>query len=307
MTYATSKAFRMALEQRLAAQALQTGLPLDRLRRRVVFERIVARLHAAEPGQWVLKGGMAIEVRLRDSARLTKDIDLGLREPVEHPDDLHERLSSALGADPYADAFVFAVGPVASLAADGAGHLTWRTAVRADLGGKPFGSVRLDVSPRAHELGRTDVVPLPNSLEFAGIGAPQIEIVDVDRHAAEKLHAMSRDFGTRENSRVRDLVDLVLLLDHGLLDVAAVRGAVVDVWQERDGAAPPSALPPVPARWSETYERLAREHDVRPASFPAALAEAARLWARMFDREGTPAPEPGWGDAKGQRAARFTR
>ncbi len=287
MTYATSSALRMALEQRLANQAQQTGLPLDRLRRRVVFERIVARLHAAEPGRWVLKGGMALEVRLRDSARLTKDIDLGLREPVEDADDLHDRLTSALGADPYADSFVFVVGPVSDLMADGAGHLTWRAAVRAELGGKPFGGVRLDVSPRAHELDRTDVVPLPNSLAFAGIAAPEIEIVDVNRHAAEKLHAMSRDFGTRENSRVRDLVDLVILLDHGLLDVAAVRGAVVDVWQERDGVAPPTALPDLPEGWAETYERLAHEHDLTIASFPAALAEARTLWARMFDPEET--------------------
>lgn len=31
------------------------------------------------PGQWVLIGGMALEVRLRDEARLTKDVDLGFR------------------------------------------------------------------------------------------------------------------------------------------------------------------------------------------------------------------------------------
>lgn len=283
MTYATSRAFRIALEQRLAAQAQETGLPLDRLRRRVVFERIVARLHTAEPGRWVLKGGMALEVRLRDSARLTRDIDLGMRGPVEHPDELHDRLAAALGADPFSDSFVFAVGPVSHLMADGAGHLTWRAAVRADLGGKYFGGIRLDVSPRAHELDRTDVVPLPNSLAFAGIAAPPIEIVDVHRHAAEKLHAMSRDFGARENTRVRDLVDLVILLDHGLLDVAAVRGAVVDVWQERDGSAPPQALPALPHGWADTYERLAHEHDLDTSSFSDALAEATTLWARMFD------------------------
>jgi hypothetical protein len=49
----------MALEDRLLARSNETGVSLDRLRRRVVFERVVARLHAAEPGRWVLKGGMA--------------------------------------------------------------------------------------------------------------------------------------------------------------------------------------------------------------------------------------------------------
>ena len=83
MTYETPQALRTALEQRLLNRSHETGVALDRLRRRVMFERIVARLEAAEPGQWVLKGGMALEVRLRDDARLTKDIDLGLRDDVD--------------------------------------------------------------------------------------------------------------------------------------------------------------------------------------------------------------------------------
>ena len=82
MTYATAEALRIALEHRLLNQSRESGLSLERLRRRVVFERIIARLANAEPGRWVLKGGMALEVRLRDDARLTRDIDLGLRDEV---------------------------------------------------------------------------------------------------------------------------------------------------------------------------------------------------------------------------------
>ncbi|MDQ2789435.1 MAG: nucleotidyl transferase AbiEii/AbiGii toxin family protein [Actinomycetota bacterium] len=74
MTYQSAQALRTALENRLLAQSNETGASLDRLRRRVMFERIIARIQAAEPGQWVLKGGMALEVRLRDDARLTKDV-----------------------------------------------------------------------------------------------------------------------------------------------------------------------------------------------------------------------------------------
>ena len=65
------------------------------------------------------------------------------------------------------------------------------------------------------------MVTLPNSLDFAGVATTEVEIVDVHRHAAEKFHAMTRDFGDRENSRVRDLLDLVLLIGHDLLDADA--------------------------------------------------------------------------------------
>jgi len=78
MTYDTPQALRMALEQRLLTQSQESGIALDRLRRRVVFQRIVTRLQRAEPGPWVLKGGMALEVRLGDNPRLTKEIDLML-------------------------------------------------------------------------------------------------------------------------------------------------------------------------------------------------------------------------------------
>lgn len=281
MTYATARALRMALEQRLADQSRESGVSLDRLRRRVVFERIVSRLIVAAPGSWVLKGGMALEVRLGDAARLTKDIDLGLRDEVTDRHDLHERIVDALSVDPFGDWFVLAAGDVTRLAEDGAGHRTWRTKVAARLAGRPFGGVRVDVSPRAHELDQTDDVALPSSLAFAGIDAPTIEIIDLQRHAAEKFHGMLRDVGDRDNTRVRDLIDLVILYEHELLDPAALADMVERVWSERDGVAPPAELPSLPTSWPERYTKLAHDQHVTAASFTAAVATITALWADM--------------------------
>ncbi|MCO5305056.1 MAG: nucleotidyl transferase AbiEii/AbiGii toxin family protein [Tetrasphaera sp.] len=285
MTYETAEALRMALEQRLNNRSRETGISLDRLRRRVVFERIVARLAHAEPGRWVLKGGMALEVRLRDQARLTKDIDLGLRDGVNEQAELHERLVEALAADPFNDRFVLVAGPVTELSPDGGGHTTWRSSVAAQLAGRPFGGVQIDVSPRAHELDLTDTVALPNSLAFADIEAPAVEIIDVNRHAAEKFHAMLRQFDDRENTRVRDLLDLVLLIENELLDRPAMASAVRDVWQERDATARPKELAVLPASWPDRYERLAAEHDVTALTFPAAVALVTALWTDLTIEE----------------------
>lgn len=287
MTYDSPQALRMALEHRLRTRSNEWGTGTDRLRRRVLVERIVARLEAAEPGRWVLKGGMALEARLRDAARLTKDMDLGLRDEVDDATDLHERLIDALGLDPHGDGFVLAPGVPTALRQDGGGHLTWRVSVRAALARKPFGGIQLDVSPRPYELEATDQVELPNSLDFAGIPAPMIEVVDVHRHAAEKLHAMSRDFGDRENSRVRDLVDLVILTEHGLLLPAKVAKATKQVWVERDGTAPPERFPALPESWPARYESLAAEHGLDTRLFTEAAAVIDRLWAQMFVYEET--------------------
>jgi hypothetical protein len=282
VTYETSRALRTALEYRLHALSVETGIGLDRLRRRVLFERIVTRLHRAEPGLWVLKGGMALEVRLGGSARATKDIDVGLRVGVSDAADLRDRLIADLALDIVGDRFVLQVGEPAQLLEDAGGDLTWRVHVTASLADKHFGAIKLDVSPRAHELNNTDRLPLPNSLAFAGLPTTEVEIVDVNRHTAEKFHAMTRDHGDHENSRVRDLLDLVILIEHGLITPGAVAVAVRAVWVERDAAAPPSQLPPFPSSWPQRYEELAADYDVDARTFSRAADLVQGLWIRMF-------------------------
>ena len=272
----------MALERRLLARSEATGVSLDRLRRRVLFERIVARLLASEPGRWVVKGGMALEVRLSDDARLTKDLDLGLRDDVANGQELRDRLIEALSVDLDDDGFVLAVGPVRQLMGDAEGVLTWRVSVAAYLADKPFHAIQVDVSPRQHELDATDFIPIANSLDFAGVPAPTVEVIDVARHAAEKFHAMLREFGDRENTRVRDLADLVILSEHGLIDPAACAQATRKVWAERDGVRPPSVLPPLPTTWLTGYERLAADQELRARTFGDAVIIVTDLWSQMF-------------------------
>jgi Nucleotidyl transferase AbiEii toxin, Type IV TA system len=50
-------------------------IDLNRLRRQVSFDRLLARLFREEPAPWVLKGGYALELRFK-AARSTVDIDL---------------------------------------------------------------------------------------------------------------------------------------------------------------------------------------------------------------------------------------
>lgn len=285
MTYESPQALRAALERRLLTTSQQTGLSIDRLRRRVLFQRIVARLQVAEPGIWVLKGGMALEVRLDDAARVTKDIDLGLRASVSDTADLHDRLIEALSTDVYRDGFFFEVGLPTALREDGAGYLTWRVPISASLAAKRFGAITIDVSPRSHELHAGDRLPLPNALQFAGISTPEVEVIDVNRHAAEKFHAMTRTFGERENSRVRDLFDLVLMTENNMLDEPAVAAAARAVWDERERAEPPLRLSLLPRSWERRYVQLAEEYSLGTRDFQDAERLVADLWTRIWLNE----------------------
>jgi hypothetical protein len=79
--YATAAAFRIGLEDRLQGIARKEVVDLQRVRRQVAFDRLLARLfQAAQPRElpWVSKGGYAMELRIK-AARTTKDIDLTMR------------------------------------------------------------------------------------------------------------------------------------------------------------------------------------------------------------------------------------
>jgi hypothetical protein len=81
MRYPTAAAFRRALEDRLNRRARTTGETATRLRKNVVFQRLLARLLVVSPGRWILKGGLALDFRLSDRGarpRSTKDVDLVL-------------------------------------------------------------------------------------------------------------------------------------------------------------------------------------------------------------------------------------
>jgi len=66
----------------------------------------MARLGAAEPGAWVVKGGMVLEWRLGERARATRDLDLVRRGQAIGGSELRERLVDLFATDKEDDRFV---------------------------------------------------------------------------------------------------------------------------------------------------------------------------------------------------------
>ena len=92
MKYHSGVAFRQALEARLLAKSKAEDIPLAWLRKMVAFDRLLARLVADAPERWMLKGGLALHLRLGLTGRTTKDVDLMLTATIH---DIHEILVSA--------------------------------------------------------------------------------------------------------------------------------------------------------------------------------------------------------------------
>ncbi len=73
--FESSTDFRKSLEARLKNRAAESKIDLQRLRRKVAFDRFLARVFSGNDDAFALTGGYAMELRL-SNARATKDIDL---------------------------------------------------------------------------------------------------------------------------------------------------------------------------------------------------------------------------------------
>jgi Nucleotidyl transferase AbiEii toxin, Type IV TA system len=277
--YRDAVGLRRALETRLKQRAEVNGADLGRLRRSVVFDRVAARLASAPGGPWILKGGAAMEFRLAQRARMTKDLDVVLKADPLTPIDVRDVLIDCLAVDRDGDGFTFRVGPCVALATDRAERPAWRLSVDAWLAGKQFGTVRLDIALRSAELAGTEKLRLPGTLSFAEIPVGTIEAVDRRQHFAEKLHALTRLYPDRSNTRIKDLVDLVLLIETGLDPDNALTRTVQHVFAVRATHPVPVLIPDPPESWRAGYPAIAAGLTDTPAELDSALAAVRGFWS----------------------------
>ena len=233
---------------------------LNRLRRQVAFDRLLARLFLEDPPPWVLKGGYALELRFK-AARSTVDIDLTVQwVPASAGDDQNQIVRDMLqtaAAVPFGDWFEFTFGPPVM-----------------DLTAAPYGGARYPVEARMDErifarfhldAGIGDVVSAPletivcgDWLGFAGIQPSRVWMIAREQQFAEKLHAYTLPRNSA-NSRVKDLVDMTLLIGSGGLDRQRVADALHLTFERRGTHELPASLIPPPADWQIPFRALAEE------------------------------------------------
>jgi hypothetical protein len=195
MKYTTPGAFRTALEQRLLTMAHAADLPVVRLRKLVVFERLLARLLIVAPDRWLLKGALALDLRLGARSRTTKDMDLARRDNEEAATtDLLAAQAIDLG-----DSFTFAIERTGRLDAALEGAAV-RYHVAAALDGRPFEDVIVDIGFADPIATAPEVLRGPDLLRFAEIEPIAVPAVPIEQHVAEKVHAYTRMYASNRRS-----------------------------------------------------------------------------------------------------------
>lgn len=255
----TAADFRRHLDTTLQIHAIKTGEKnWDRLRLKVAFDRLLARICTQEPSSFFLKGGYAMELRIAH-ARTTKDMDLtyfkrmnNAKEPMS---ELILQELQTLARINLNDHFTYQIGqPQSDM--ENAPYGGSRHSVLASIGRKPFVQFHLDVGGD-FLIDHIEKIQGTNWLEFCGIAAPMIAMISIEQQFAEKLHAYTLPFA--HNTRTKDLIDLILLLKSNKGTPESFQYALQRVFKARNRHPLPAVLPEPPVSWQKSFATMAAE------------------------------------------------
>ncbi|MCK5161855.1 MAG: nucleotidyl transferase AbiEii/AbiGii toxin family protein [Candidatus Aureabacteria bacterium] len=279
--YKTAGAFRHALEDRLNNLSQEETIPLNRLRKQVAFDRLLARLFNSKNPKWLLKGGYAIEFRIHNIARATKDMDFtipNMDNPTENKileifqDEVKKNID---------DFFTFLIGTSISTV-DQAVYGGWRFPVDARLANRTFTKFHIDVCVGDAVVSAPEWQRGLEILNFADIPPANAAMLPRDQQFAEKVHAYTLPRAKQLNSRTRDLVDLVLLIEHDLPEKKIVKKAIEATFKKRKTHNLPEKLKLPPESWEEPYKALAEDCGVSKKTIKEAFIFLEQYWNKLM-------------------------
>lgn len=280
-SYDNPESFRQALQARLRNVAVDRNVSVQDLQLRFLMERLLARLFHEPTPPWILKGGFAMELRYRPRARTTRDIDLTISDASESPlddrlDEIREKIQEAAAIE-LGDHLDFRVGSArGELPGAPAGGA--RFPIDALIAGRTFGRFHLDVGFGDPISGDPEELIGDDLLAFAGIAPARALAIPKAQQFAEKLHAYTYRWTDRDNTRVKDLVDLVLFIERGELDPAAVVSAVNETFARRGTHPVPDTLDPPPPSWTDEFPPMAEQAGLTTTDALTAFARLTEYW-----------------------------
>lgn len=265
-----------ALVQAINRCGRELGIGPEWVRRWIAFTVVADALaHGAlgdEP-MFELKGGAAIEMRLRRLAReevrtdevegrtafrpgATRDLDATFRGPL---DEIETAVRAALAEPRHRFAFRVAMD---TTSAPMMRRMTVHVAYQEDRFGrvqeKAFSNVRLEISTYEGIHREPEMVPAFSLKPFGLEGPEELPCLPLTKQVAQKLHAATEqpDDG-RANDRFRDLLDIVIL--SGLTPPSPeLRAVCEETFRIRGQQTWPPEVVAHP-HWVRPMERRARE------------------------------------------------
>jgi Nucleotidyl transferase AbiEii toxin, Type IV TA system len=258
------------LGQLVSRHAEESGLGVRRVRQRISAMAFLGSLERVReedsPTRFLIKGGMACELRFQDQARATRDIDALFHGSIE---ELLADLDTAF-ATPYSG-FSFSYAQPEAIRETGA-H---RFDVKLTYESRNWATLRVEVSPPEGQAHEPESVPALSMSEFGLVGPAEVTCLSLRFQIAQKIHACTERFPDRENERVHDLIDLQLM-EELIEDPGRVNEACIEIFHLRGTHPWPPTLTIEPT-WPDTYRQLATELDFPTKDVVKATARVQAL------------------------------
>ncbi len=286
--YRDWRALELAIKDAAKKSAQQAGpgvsaATVDAQIRQARFDRFLSRVFAeGEQSEWLLKGGMSMLARVARS-RTTKDMDLA----AQHTTDMAEAEQALVDL----------------VAVDLGDHLTFRLirSLPTGLGENQPGvatrryifacididhdtqidTMTVDVVVGPPPVGTPEVVDPANRLHLRRplITHPYRLYPVADQIADKVCATMDTNYpGGKRSSRVKDLVDLVVLAHSQVLDLAQLRAAIAA--KRLVSGIEPFEHFDIPPDWTRTYPSTAKGV---PFATPFSAETAGALVAALVD------------------------
>jgi hypothetical protein len=123
---------------------------------------------------------------------------------------------------------------------------------------RTFARFHLDAGVGDVVMHPLETIECRDWLGFAGIEPAQVRMIAREQQFAEKIHAYTLPRNTA-NSRVKDMVDLALLIGAGGLDKQRILDALRLTFERRGTHDLPTGLIPPPEDWQLPFHALAEE------------------------------------------------
>jgi predicted nucleotidyltransferase component of viral defense system len=227
------------------------------------FEAFLLRIKPSEQ-QVVLKGGFAVYVRFGGITRPTEDLDLAIRKEnsTDKSDQMRtmKQILEIVASIDLKDFFTFLIGESTQDLGAEREFDGWRFPVVAKIGGREFKRFHIDLTVGDSILSPVDDLPVRETLAFAGFLMGKVEAIRLAQHYSEKLHAYVRT-RKRENSRVKDLFDMVFFIRRGLKP-ELVSEVVEEVFFNCGGPLLPLKLDSPARSWKMPFEEMAAHNSM---------------------------------------------
>jgi len=191
------------------------------------------------------------------------DIDLTVQQVVcgtaagGDPNEVVRKMLQSAADFPLGDWFEYKIGPpIMDLTAAPYGGA--RYPVEARMARRIFTKFHLDAGIGDVVMQPLETIECRDWMGFAGIERSRVRAISREQQFAEKIHAYTLPRSSA-NSRVKDLVDVALLIASGGLDRQRTLDALRLTFERRRTHDLPSVLIPPPGEWQVPFQTLAEE------------------------------------------------